>query len=134
MSSTGEVTNIEVPCAQFTVPRDIDNEGNVVGLIQDPNDVIYGFVLTPTLVSDSLEDLVNFIQTLDLQQGISNSLESKIHNVRDSLTAANAANRNDARHKLEAFVNAVNAQKGKKLTEVQADRLLSWAMEILALL
>lgn len=71
---------------------------------------------------------------MNLQQGIENSLDAKLENAQDALLAANAGNRNDAVNKLEAFVNAVEALRGKALTDAQADQLVSVANSIIAIL
>jgi len=68
---------------------------------------------------------------LNLQQGIENSLDAKLQNARDSLTAANAGLREDAINKLQAFINACEAQRDKALTE-QADMLIEMADLIIA--
>jgi len=48
----------------------------------------------------------------------------------DAQTAANANQRQDALNHIQAFINEVNAQRGKALTVEQADLLLSWAQRI----
>jgi hypothetical protein len=60
------------------------------------------------------------------------SLSSKLDGVFESLSAANAATRNDATNQLNAFINAVAAQSGKKLTPSDADALIASARRIIA--
>ncbi len=64
----------------------------------------------------------------NLAQGISNQLDAKLENAVAALTAANAGNREDAINKLQAFINAVQAQQGKQITSVQADSLIQMAL------
>ncbi|MFC2014335.1 hypothetical protein ACFLU8_05685 [Chloroflexota bacterium] len=72
--------------------------------------------------------------TLYLKQCIANSLYAKLQNVKDSLAAANAGQRNDAINKLEAFINSCEAQRDKGLTSDQADILIATANNIIAML
>lgn len=85
-------------------------------------------VLTP---EEAIDDLIEIVENLGLQQGIENSLGAKLENAQDALAAANAENRNDAISKMEAFINAVEAQRGKKLTEEQASELVEYASRII---
>jgi parallel beta-helix repeat protein len=68
--------------------------------------------------------LTNAIKSFNLQQGIANSLDSKLENAQAALTAANAGLREDAINKLEAFKAACEAQRDKFLTSEQADALI----------
>jgi hypothetical protein len=77
--------------------------------------------------AEVIGDLIDAVEGLNLQQGIDSSFDAKLEAARDSLNAANAGNRSDAIIKLEAFTNAVVAQRGKKLTDEQVDQLVSYA-------
>ena len=72
------------------------------------------------------------VAALDLDKGIGKSLDKKLNNALDALTAENADKRNDAIQKLSAFINAVEAQRGKKIDEADADLLVEWAEAIIA--
>ncbi len=85
-------------------------------------------------VSVLTADLLDLIEEMNLKQGIDNSLDSKIQHVQDALDAANAGNRGDAINKLYAFINAVEAQRGKALTDEQADMLVEEALQIIELI
>ena len=87
---------------------------------------------TPESNATAIEGLISTVQGLNLQQGIENSLDVKLQNARDSLTAANAGLREDAVNKLQAFINACEAQRDKALTTVQADELIAKANAIIA--
>jgi len=78
--------------------------------------------------------LIATIESMNLQQGIENSLDAKLDNALDALDAANAGNRNDAINKLGAFINAVEAQRGKALTDAQANQLVALANNIISAL
>jgi hypothetical protein len=71
----------------------------------------------------ALVSLATFIQTLNLSNGISNSLDAKLQNALDALDAANAGDVTSACNRLSAFINEVNAQSGNALTEAQAAQL-----------
>ena len=71
---------------------------------------------------------------MNFQQGIDNSLDAKLQNVQDSLEALNADNRNDAINKLNAFINAVEAQRDNKISNEQADYLVAETQRIIELL
>ncbi|HXE89762.1 MAG TPA: kelch repeat-containing protein [Terriglobales bacterium] len=81
-----------------------------------------------------LQQLVVVVASYNLQQGISNSLDTKLQNVLEALNEANAGQRADAANKLQAFINAVDAQRDKELTSTQADELTAMAMRILSVL
>ncbi len=60
--------------------------------------------------------------------------QNNLENTLEPAQAANAGQRQDASNKLMAFINAVNAQRGGKLTEAQASLLIAEVMRILAVL
>ncbi len=77
-------------------------------------------------------DLIALVESFNLQQGIANSLDQKLQNALAALEAINAGQRQDAINKMEAFINAVEAQRDKQLTGEQTDSLIALAQEILA--
>lgn len=83
---------------------------------------------------EAIEGLVADVEGMNLQQGIDNSLDTKLASALDALDALNAEQRNDAVNKLNAFMNEVEAQRGKKLTDEQADYLASEAQGIVDLI
>ncbi len=88
-------------------------------------------ITAPALAA--IVELISFVEEMeDLPQGIENSLVAKLEAVQDALVAANAEVREDAVNKLEAFVNAVEAQRDKALTDAQADELVTYAGWIIA--
>ncbi len=108
----------------FTVDS-IDNAGNEASLTH-----FYDVIS----LAGAINEVVELVTTFNLQQGISNSLDAKLGNAREALEASNAGQRQDAVNKLEAFINAVEAQRSEKLTEAQADQLIAMAQRILSVL
>jgi len=92
------------------------------------------FTVEVLTAAQAIQQLAGVVASYNLQQGIANSLDAKLQNTLDALNAANAGQRQDAANKLLAFINAVEAQRGKQLTSAQADALVSMAMRILAVL
>jgi hypothetical protein len=72
--------------------------------------------------------LLNSLDTFEIQQGIKNSLTSKLENVLDSLKKEN---KKSAANQLTAFIHEVEAQSEKSLTKEQAEQLKLEAEEII---
>ncbi len=92
------------------------------------SDTLTVTVQTPAQATESLIDLT---QSFNLQQGIENSLDAKLSAAVDTLNDLNVNNDAAAINSLQAFINAVNAQRGNKITDVQADILIQEAQEII---
>lgn len=82
----------------------------------------------------AINDLIGVVECMNLAHGIENSLDTKLQNAIASLNAANAAQRADAINKLYAFINAVQAQSGNKITVAEANQLIAAANRIIATL
>jgi len=82
----------------------------------------------PSSPQASIQSLVDTIKAWNLPKGTENSLTSKLANAIQSLEKGQ---QNAAINKLNAFVNEVRAQSGKKLTSVQANLLTSEAQRII---
>lgn len=78
-------------------------------------------------VSDQLNDLIALVKSFNLHDGLEASLISKLQDV---LTAVNAGNTSIACDSLTSFINASQAQSGKKLTAAQTKQLVDAATEI----
>ncbi|MGI9104223.1 MAG: LamG domain-containing protein [Terriglobales bacterium] len=85
-------------------------------------------------VADAIASLTQLVASYNLKQGIANSFDTKLQNALAALGAANAGQRQDAANKLMAFINAVEAQRGKELTTLQADELIAVARRVLNVL
>ena len=70
----------------------------------------------------------------NLKSGIANALDGKLERALSALEAENAAQRQDAVHHIAAFVQHVEAQRGRVVEQAQADELVSCADEALSLL
>jgi hypothetical protein len=91
---------------------------------------IRAVLLTPT-GQQAIQGIIDLIGQLGLPKGTANSLLAKLEN------AIKCADRNDPVcmcNSLKAFVNEVNAQAGKKLTEEEAQLLLAAAEGLMATL
>lgn len=82
----------------------------------------------------AIQQLAEMVVTMNLQNGIENSLDSKLEAALEALDDLNENNNAAACNSLQAFINAVEAQRGTKLTDSQADQLITAAQEIQAVL
>ena len=66
---------------------------------------------------------------MDLPEGSENSLTTKLD---AALASLDQGNDNAATNQLQAFINQVEAKRGKDLTDEEADLLISLAEEVIA--
>jgi hypothetical protein len=96
---------------------------------------IYATTFTPNGAPDQLRDLASLVQSYNMQQGTTTSLDSKLQ---ASLAAAQVGDVATACAKLQDFINVVNAQTRppahKSLTTAQASQLIAAANQIKAAL
>jgi parallel beta-helix repeat protein len=85
-------------------------------------------LMKPWSTGCSIDKLIKDIEDMGLHHGIENSLISKLNNVKKSI---DKGQNNSAKNILEAFINEVEAQSGKKITNDQADDLIATAECIL---
>lgn len=96
----------------------------------------FGINFTVTFTPDAvdpitaIEDLALAVVAMNLQNGIENSLDSKLDAALNALDDVNANDDAAACNMLQSFINAVEAQRGTKLTVSQADQLIAAAQEI----
>jgi hypothetical protein len=81
-----------------------------------------------------LTTIATFVQTLNLSNGIANSLDAKLQNALQALDAANAGDSVSACNRLGAFLSEVRAQAGKALTTEQAQQLTALGQQAQSLL
>lgn len=86
------------------------------------------FTVTVQTPQQALQSLITLKENMGLPQGITTSLDAKLNAASDSLSSDKA---NTAKNQLNAFINEVNAQTGKKITQVQANQLISGAQNII---
>ena len=84
--------------------------------------------LTP---SEHISNLVDTVGDMNLQQGIDNSLDAKLDSALNALDDVNQNNDVAAINSLQAFINAVEAQRDNKLTDDQASTLVEAAQGII---
>ena len=92
------------------------------------------FEFQPLTPVELLVDLADYVDGLSLQKGIANSLLAKLDTALEKLEDENDNNDQAAINSLKAFINAVEAQHGKKILEEDADALIAAAEEIIELL
>jgi hypothetical protein len=80
---------------------------------------------------DDTEDLIVDITDMGIHNGTENSLTSKLENVIKKLEKGNYE---AALNQLNAFIREVEAQRGKKITDAEADDLIAAAEAIRALI
>jgi hypothetical protein len=92
------------------------------------SDTVAVTVLTPT---QAIQNIIQLVQTYNLQQGIANNLDAKLDTAFGALGDLNENNNQAAINSLQSFINAVNAQRGVKITDQQADNLIQEAQTII---
>jgi hypothetical protein len=93
------------------------------------NSTSCSFTVVVQTPQKAIQDLINQVQSLGLSKGIENSLLAKLQ---AALKALDGCNVNTSANQLMAFINEVNAQRGKALTQGQGDQLIMVAQEIIA--
>ena len=83
-------------------------------------------LLTPSAV-DSIEGLIELVGSFEIHHGIEHGLVVKLEHAIEAIAAGDPEGACDL---LQAFVNQVNAQTGKKITDMQAEELLEAAEQI----
>jgi hypothetical protein len=117
---------------------DVNNDGYdevIVGAWQydsGENNEGAAFVFQYLTPAEATQDLIDTVKELNLQQGIENNLDVKLDAVLQALDDLNQHNDVAAVNALQAFINAVEAQRGKALTEAQADQLIDMAQAIIS--
>jgi hypothetical protein len=80
-------------------------------------------------IAAQIQSLIDQVESLGLPKGQENSLEAKL---RAALASVQRGNESSARGQLGAFVNEVQAQRGKKIPTADADELIAAAQQIIA--
>lgn len=86
---------------------------------------------TDQTVIQAIEELILLVAEFNFARGIENSLDAKLDNALKLLDDMKDQNDGAAFNSIEAFINAVEAQRGKKITDEEADQLISLATFVL---
>jgi hypothetical protein len=109
---------------------DLNGDGDVTDAVVHVADLSVTLVDPVVLIGDLIQDVLD----LNLQQGIENSLDSKLQTAQSILDDLRDNNDGAAIEKLNAFVNEVEAQRGKEISDADADDLIASTRIILELL
>jgi hypothetical protein len=108
----------------------INNRGEIVwqGL-----DAAGGFqVFLARSSAQAIEQVIQNVISLNLQAGIENNLDAKLDAASQALNDVNQNNNVAAINSLQAFIGAVEAQRGKLISVVDADALITVVQAIIA--
>lgn len=86
----------------------------------------------PHPAQDSINELIAQVAILNVSAGIVNSLDAKLDCVSQALADFNQNNNNAAASAMNAFISEVEAQRGRRITNTEADALIDRAQQILA--
>jgi len=81
--------------------------------------------------AEAVQDMITYIESLNLPQGPENSLTSKLGNAIDDMNKGKNSGTVPAKNKMNAFINEVQAQQCKKIPCDQADILIAMAQRIM---
>lgn len=94
-------------------------------------EILAGFVTITQPPEQLLTELISTVLGLNLDSGFGNSLDRKLQNALDALDRAMNGDYASAIGIMYAFINSVEAQRGKNLTDAQADELTAAAQAII---
>ncbi|UCG17137.1 MAG: right-handed parallel beta-helix repeat-containing protein [Phycisphaerales bacterium] len=137
---SGNVFNLPSPIggnywSDWTGP---DSDGD--GIVDVPYAFTGGQDNLPWVVQDGwmpqtmIEQIISDVLALNLQNGIENSLDSKLDAAQQALDDLNNSNNVAAINALGAFINAVQAQSGVHIPADDANALIAAAQQIIDLL
>ena len=93
-----------------------------------------GLVLDAVIFEGPAEEISALVQDvilLDIQSGIATTLDAKLDAALTALDDLNENNDAAAINSLQAFINSVEAQRGKKITDTEADALIAPVQSII---
>jgi hypothetical protein len=131
-SATGPTTEIEEVILLFRKSAtSTPVGGGLMGTLSFDYILVEGELAS---ASSLIANLVDQVMTLNLQMGISNSLDAKLETALNALDDLNEQNDVAAINSLQAFINSVEAQSGNELSEEDARALIAAAQAILDIL
>ena len=87
--------------------------------------------LSPITIEELLVELVEIVTELNIRNGIATSLDTKLSTALGAIDDLNSNNDSAAIGSLNAFIAAVEAQRGKELSDEEANLLIAKANEII---
>ncbi len=124
--ANGVVPTIELPIGEHIIEL-IVNDGIEDS---DPNEVVVTVIDSIDLLGILADNVIEFVQ----YEGTANSLLAKIDKAIGKLEDDNDKNDKAAITSLQAFINAVKAQSGKKIVQQDADDLIETAQQAIDIL
>jgi len=106
----------------------------VTATATDPDGNTSEFSAAAPAAPEVLQDIVDQVEELNLQQGIDSSLDAKLEAAQGALDDLNENNDVAAINSLQAFINAVEAQRDKKIPGEDADALIAAAQALIDVL
>jgi hypothetical protein len=131
---------VELPALEggYSQARAINAAGQIVGIARVAPDSMcdHACLWQPVIVTpeEATVALVDEVEDLNLQEGIDSGLDAKLDAALNALDDVNEHNDRAAISSLEAFIHAVEAQRGKRISDADADALIAAAEEIILLL
>jgi hypothetical protein len=120
------VTHVYTAADTYTTTLTVTDDNGAIG-----TDTAIVTVLT---AAEAIELLILDVMDLNLQQGIENGLDAKLDSAFQALDDLNEHNNVAAVNALQAFINAVEAQRGTKIPNADADDLIDAANAIITAL
>jgi len=90
-------------------------------------------VVSQPTAPDLLRQLISNVESIQVDDGVRNALQAKLNAALNSLTAGNSQGRQDGMNTLAAFIHSVEAQRGKKISDTDAQFLIDSATTIVNL-
>jgi probable HAF family extracellular repeat protein len=129
--ATGLVALGYLPGATSSSATGVSSDGSTVVGVSGDEAFVLQLQLSPAQL---ILALIEQVKGLNLKYGIQNSLDSKLDAALQALGDVNNHNNAAAVNALNAFINAVNAQRGKAIPAAAADALIAAATVIIHLL
>ena len=90
------------------------------------------FYITAATPESLVRNLLESVASLDLAAGLGNALSSKLQNALDALASGTPGSKVSAIGMLNAFINSIEAQTGKRISPEQAEELVSQAESLIS--